>query len=41
MFERGIQMLLELQQLRAVPAALGSLFHAHLLLLKNLSLTLS
>ena len=33
-------MLLELQQLRAVPAALGSLFHAHHSL-KNLFLTLN
>ena len=34
----GIQ-LLELQQLSAVPTALGSLFYAHCPLVKNLSLT--
>ena len=39
MSESTIQMLLELQQLRAVPTALGSLFHAYRPLVQTLSLT--
>jgi len=39
MSESGVQMPLELQQLRAVPAALGNLFHVHCPLVQNLSLT--
>ena len=38
MSESTVQILLELQQLRAVPTALGSLFHAHHALVQNLSL---
>ena len=38
-WERCVQSLLELWQLRAVPTALGSLFHAHHALVQNLSLT--
>ena len=39
--EGGVQTLLELQQLRAVPTALGSPFHAHHPLVQTLSLTSS
>ena len=40
MFESVVQMPLELQQLRAVPIALGSPFHAHRPLVQTMSLTL-
>jgi len=39
MSESGVQTLLELQQLNAVPTALGSPFHAHSPLVQPLSLT--
>ena len=38
MSDSTVQTLLELQQLRAVPTALGSLLHAHHPLVQNLSL---
>jgi len=38
--ESTVQILLELQQLRAVPTALGSLFHAHSSLIQNPQLPL-
>jgi len=38
MSESISQMLIEFQQLDAVPTALGSLFHAHHSLVKSLSL---
>jgi len=41
MSDSTVQMLLELQQLRFVPTALGNLFHASFLLVKSLSLTSS
>jgi len=39
MSETAVQMLLDLGQFSAVPAALGSLFHAHHPLMQNLPLT--